>query len=462
MTTSREDRLHDLFPALHLLRAARLAADPKKMLLGGVGLLVLMLGEQFLALLPFAPLETKAFESAIQAVEPPGIVTSVFAEGSIFERVRLDRAIGFLAVPLRSVLEPGLVIFRNNNSWSDVAWAWTRLIWALTVWSLFGGAICRMCVMQFAQKGRLSPIQALKFAMAQLQNFLVAPFLPLAGILILLACNAILGLLAALLPGVAAPVLAIVWGLVLFSGFLMAMMMVGLGTGWPLMIAAVSTEDSDGFDGLSRSFGFLTDRPAYAATLTLLAAPVFAFGWCLVSLLVALTFSLGQWAVQAGSPVSPSGLSYEDDGERVDALAGQHVVRDSSDWKQQPEPEPTLWSIDQFWIDLREPDGPTSSGLIWSDPHLAQSGAIARFSGNSGFSGRAILCWNSVLLLMLAGYGPSFFWSATTVGYFLLRQSDDGTPLDQVADYGQPDRSESPSDSEADSAQREGETATAE
>ena len=36
----------------------------------------------------------------------------------------------------------------------------------------------------------------------------------------------------------------------------------------------------------------------------------------------------------------------------------------------------------------------------------------------------------------------SFFWSATTVIYFLLRQSDDGTPLDQVYIPGPPPKPE--------------------
>ena len=36
----------------------------------------------------------------------------------------------------------------------------------------------------------------------------------------------------------------------------------------------------------------------------------------------------------------------------------------------------------------------------------------------------------------------SYFWSATTVIYFLLRQADDGTPLDEVYISGPPPKSE--------------------
>jgi len=47
----------------------------------------------------------------------------------------------------------------------------------------------------------------------------------------------------------------------------------------------------------------------------------------------------------------------------------------------------------------------------------------------------AIFAWTCIPALLYVGFGPSFFWSATTVSYFLLRQSDDGTPLDSVVDW---------------------------
>ena len=40
--------------------------------------------------------------------------------------------------------------------------------------------------------------------------------------------------------------------------------------------------------------------------------------------------------------------------------------------------------------------------------------------------------WLDVLGIVQRGVSVSIFWSAITVIYFLLRQSEDGTPLDQV------------------------------
>ncbi|MFK7779495.1 MAG: hypothetical protein QM501_15435, partial [Gimesia sp.] len=42
------------------------------------------------------------------------------------------------------------------------------------------------------------------------------------------------------------------------------------------------------------------------------------------------------------------------------------------------------------------------------------------------------LGWQSILNILFSGFIISFFWSAMTVIYFLLRKCDDGTPLDHV------------------------------
>ena len=46
--------------------------------------------------------------------------------------------------------------------------------------------------------------------------------------------------------------------------------------------------------------------------------------------------------------------------------------------------------------------------------------------------------WMSLFAGLLAGFGPSYFFCAVTVIYFLLRKSDDGTGFSQVAIYDEP------------------------
>src|SRR5439155_6593455 len=52
----------------------------------------------------------------------------------------------------------------------------------------------------------------------------------------------------------------LLWPIVILVGFMMAIVLVGL-IGWPMMIATVSTEGTDSFDALSRSYSYLYQAP---------------------------------------------------------------------------------------------------------------------------------------------------------------------------------------------------------
>ena len=157
------------------------------------------------------------------------------------------------------------------------------------------------------------------------------------------------------------------------------MMLIGIVVGWPLMIAAISTEDSDGFDGLSRSFGFLFDRPWYTLLLAGLGLLAGLVGWFLLNVMMELTVHLASWSVSTG---------YVGSGELRLPLADS------------PEFQATgATTIGEFLI----------------------SGWMTLFSG------------------LLAGFGPSFFFCAVTVIYFLVRKSDDGTELSEVAVFIEPE-----------------------
>ena len=414
MASESDITLRQLLPCLHLLRASGLAIDPRKMLLGGLGLVLLVTGDWLFSYLPFA-----ADGVTIQitlADEPDAITRGLSHAGFLPRRVpdswlSWDAAAFSLLTPVRSIVEPGRVIFQTNDSWSALALAWTRLLWALIVWSFVGGAICRMSALQFAKKRRLGIGEALRFSQRQLLGYLLAPLLPVGGILFLLAFTWLLGFLAWLIPVVGPAVLGLGWFLVLFCGFLMAMMLTGIVTGWPFMIAAISAEDSDGFDGLSRAFGYLFDRPWHAALFAFLALPVFSVSRLLVGLLVGLTISLGVAGVEKGS----GSIS-----NQVEA-----------------------WTVHTSQSNV----GP--GGVVAARLERALTGQ-GHFAWPDSMSEFAIVAWTCIPALLLAGLGPSFFWSAATVIYFLLRESDDGTSLDAVVDRTPKTPPDTPEESVAD------------
>lgn len=392
--------LRELFPVLHLLRASGLAIDPRKMFLGGLALVFLAIGDWLFAFLPFVQSVSSVH---VSIGSETSVVTRLLGCAGFATRPHLDAWLSWdaaafaLLTPIRTLIEPSRVIFQANQSWSNLAFAWTQLLWALIVWSFIGGALCRMNALQFAARKRLGVVAALKFSRRQLIGYLVAPFLPLVAVLILQGFNWLLGCIAASVPSVGLVALGIGWVVVLFTGFLMAMLILGVAVGWPLMIAAISTEDSDGFDGLSRAFGYLVDRPWQAGLCVVSSFPVFAVSRVLVGVLIGLTISLGATAVERGKTFSDSSH-----GSLVDLSAGPWMALQSI--------SATDWPGD---IRIRD----------------------RSFNSMESFGDLATELWTLIPTLFFVGFGPSFFWSATTVSYFLLRQSDDGTPLDLVVDW---------------------------
>jgi len=395
-----------MFPVLYLLRASGLAIDPRKMLLGGLALVLLAAGNWLCEGLPFA---TDGPSVTDTRHHKPSMLNRVLSSAGFIPRPHIhtwhswDAVAYSLLTPVRSLIEPCRVLFQTNNSWSPLAFAWTQLLWALAVWSLFGGALCRMNALQFATRKRIGLFDALKFSRRQWQNYLVAPLLPLSAVMILQGFNWLLGWLASLAPAVGDVILAIGWCVVLFCGFLMAMLVLGLALGWPLMIAAISTEDSDGFDGLSRTFGYLFDRPWHVALFAFSSLPIFAASRLLVAILVGLTVSLATDAVERGR--------------------GATAV------------QPYFTYVFQAGLSHHSgltPIGPAGVVASTLDSELT---TIHRVRQSEALPEMATFAWICIPALLYVGFGPAFFWSATTVTYFLLRQSDDGTPLDSVADW---------------------------
>lgn len=381
MSGPRETELTRLFPCLHVLRAAGIAIEPRKLLLGMIGLFLLAAGFRAFALLPFAPespnlaygrtpadwLHAAARESHLS------VTGSALSEPLDFgAKLLRNPAARLLLAPAVTVLEPATALFGSKQDVRSIAWNVTLLLWSLIVWSIIGGALARMTAMQFAKRERISIREAVRFSGRQALSYLVAPGLPLAGVGVLIVVNIVLALIGSV-PVAGGPVLGALWGLVLLTSFLMTMLLVGIVAGWPLMIAAISTEDSDGFDGLSRSYAFLLDRPWYTLLLAGVGLAGGLMGWFVLNVLMELTVHLASFSVSSG---------YVGESELRLPLSGTAAFQ--------------------------------ATGAASTAEYLI-SGWMTLFSG------------------LLAGFGPSFFFCAFTVIYFLVRKSDDGTELGQVA-----------------------------
>lgn len=363
------------FPWLHLFRAFRIALDVRKLCLGAVAAFLLALGSEWIDALPFAPDDAPRAPLIVW----PWSHSLIAAADVPLRESPLQRQVLWLRVllPLQTVIEPGWMLFRTGNTWADVAYAWTRLLFALALWSLLGGAIARIAAVQFATRQGLTTRSAVSYALAHFASAFGAPLLPLVFIAFLWLVAAAIGLVGRL-PAVGPVIAGALWFLPLLVGLALAVILLVIAVGWPLMIATISAEGTDAFDGLSRAYDYLLNRTWYA--LWLVALTVF-YGAAVIFLVSAVAHAgvhLAWWG--AGSGLGDQSLS-----------------------ELMPADPPDL---------LADPSG--------IDPRTATVG------------GALATGWVRILSWFVWGFVISFFWTAVTIMYFLLRLSLDAKPLDDV------------------------------
>ena len=258
----------------------------------------------------------------------------------------------------------------------------------LATWAIFGGAICRMAALQFARDERIGPMQALKFSAGKFGSFLSAPLIPLGIILFFAVLNFFGGVLGAI-PAIGEWIAAILMGLALVSGFIMALVAVGLIGGANLMYATIAVEGSDSFDAISRSFSYLFSRPWRLGFYSLLAAVYGSICYLFVrafALILLMTVRI------------PAGLSMNWDASSSNAAQGKMEA---------------IWPAPTF-ADLH----PTINfiGLNWTE----RLGAFF------------VCLWMLLIVGLVISFLVSFYFTVNTTIYFLLRRHVDATEWDDV------------------------------
>ncbi len=174
-----------------------------------------------------------------------------------------------------------------------------RCIWRIAVWGLLGGAIVRIAAMSLTRDETPDVVGAMRFAWYRRSGFWGGPLLLLAG----LAATMIP--LAAVRAGMQSnwfePVAAVLWPVVIVCALIATIYTIASVVGWPLIWAAAATDDSDAFDGVSRMFAYVYQKPlpllGYAAVVVSLGA-VGAFAAVVLAggVTVACSFAAGETA----------------------------------------------------------------------------------------------------------------------------------------------------------------------
>jgi len=250
--------------------------------------------------------------------------------------------------------------------------------------ALFGGAIGRLAALEACRDQRGSVLDGLRFARDRYPWLVVAPLMPVAvaGALALL-----MALGGAVLFNV--PVLDIIggllFGLFLLGGFVIALLLLGLVVGGHLLFPSIAIEGTDAFDAVSRVYNYVLGRPWRWLAYTLVTLVFGAITYLLLSLVVFATLAITQGL--AGLLVS--GLLTS--GEGFDAILGSP-------------------SFDNLTPTRTGENLPiTTLGAAWF-----------------------IQLWVMLLAALLPVYTISYYFSAHTWIYLLLRRAADGTAFEDL------------------------------
>ncbi|QDU80265.1 hypothetical protein Pla110_19900 [Polystyrenella longa] len=258
LKTISDQNFYHRFPFLNLLRIPRMALDGRKLLLAILALLLLHFGHQVIDQI-FPPSGSKAPLQHLSPFENAGPTPVFTGTGS---SLLLQTSWSSFYFPWTSVYEPVVQIAMAGNSWNRLAYLWTHLIWSLVIWSFLGLSVCRLAALEFVTDTRASLKDAARFGCRNGKSVLVAALISsLAGLAIWLILS-IFGLIDLWRPfGNADSLVTWIWFIPLLISIPLALLLIGSLAGWPMALATISVEGSDGFDGFSRSFSYIFSKP---------------------------------------------------------------------------------------------------------------------------------------------------------------------------------------------------------
>lgn len=377
--TIRSIAWHQVFPALRILTAVRMALNFKALLLGAIAVAGMIAGWRVLG-------------DLFHVSDSPPLVST---DLSYYTSWPWDRPFEMPPTDRMTSSEVWYTYSPLVAAWNELAMPMKRMyqvaeaptfagfmyllccgLWTLLIWTFFGGAISRQAAVAFARQENVSLGALARFVHGKAGAYMAAPLFPLLGSALIALPMAGLGLLLKLDLDLVDAIVGILWGGILFGGFLMAFLLLGLFFGFPLMWAAISTEGTDSFGALSHAFAYVYQRPLKYLGYAVLAALAGVLGWYLVTLFAYWTNELALWSVSWGSGT-----------ERL--------------------------------VDVR---------------------TLGERAGLAATGTQAIAFWTNALTLFAYAFVFSYFWTATTVIYFLLRRLVDATALDEIYMPGEADK----------------------
>ncbi|HYV35157.1 MAG TPA: hypothetical protein VE988_05600 [Gemmataceae bacterium] len=325
--------------------------------------------------------------------------------------LRQDQA-PVLLEPLFKFFEPIRFMFDAQAGFWNRVYLILIIVWSLATWAFFGGAITRIAAVQVARSNeRISLKDAVKFVWIRYKAYLTAPIFPLLFLAALTFVLFFFGILEANTYAVGDILGPLFWPLVLLVGLIMAVVLVGL-VGWPLMYTTISAEGSDSFDAISRSYSYVYQAPWHYLWYAFVAVVYGAVLVFFVGFMGSLVVYTSKWAVS----LAPS----------ADSREPTYLFRwapTSFGWRD-------LLLHKSTHAELREVVNTRGHRQMVAEAKVDSGSYESNAHNNIGAF--IVSVWLYLFFLVIVGFGYSYFWTASTIIYLLMRQKVDDTELDEI------------------------------
>jgi hypothetical protein len=350
----------------------------------------------------------------------------------------LKTAAPVLLEPLAKLLLPVAKIVSPGVSAQTRVYLFFILLANIAVWAFCGGIITRIAAIQLANKGPITFMQAVRFVAQRYISYLGAPLVPL-GIIAAVAFGLFLYGLVALIPFIG-DILLLGLGLpvIIIGGAIMTVFLVGL-VGYPMMYTTLSVEgdQSDTFDALSRSVNYVYQSPWNYIWNWIVAVLYGAAVTLFVLFFVSLTVYVGKWGVGLAAS-----LAWPDRKPEYLFI----YAPESFGWRELLTKD-SPYAVQGEWVLYDRNGKPTTNPVEAVRPVMEYKpvNPDVYAANKSDFWwynswGAGIVCfWLTAAFLMMLGFSYSFFWSAATMIYFLMRKKVDEAELDEVFEDEEPE-----------------------
>jgi len=256
---------------------------------------------------------------------------------------------------------------------------------AHAAFSVAGGAICRTAALQFARGEKPGLTEAMRFGLRKFPSLFAAPLVPVATIIAVGLSIVLLGFIGNI-PLAGQITVGALLLLALIAGAFIAFVSIGTAAGFSLMFPSIAFDELDCYDAVSRAFNYVYVRPWQMGFYTAIAAVYGSICYLFVRLFAFLLIWVTRGFIEVGIWVeADTGLSKLENiwpVPRPGSLLGNQI------------PDPATWS-DQV---------------------------------------AAILIYLFLLVVVgtVVSFVVSFYFSANTIIYGLMRQIVDKTPQQTI------------------------------